>query len=137
MECEMRLLPGLPENMQNFASGEAKFCHPFGASSRKRASRSRGSGVALKPVRVLCVVCGLKSRAGILPAHLNGLRRLFPPCPDRLEALFYIISVNQRSLVVKNLCGSLRSQRLCVEGVSVCLRPRCVFALIIVAAEAQ
>jgi hypothetical protein len=38
--------------MQNFASGEAKFCHPFGASSRKRASRAV-SGVALKPVRVV------------------------------------------------------------------------------------
>ena len=25
---------GSPEDMQNFASGEAKFCHPFGASSR-------------------------------------------------------------------------------------------------------
>jgi hypothetical protein len=93
----MRLLPGLLEDMQNFASGEAKFRHPFGASSRKRASRSRVSGVALKPIRVLRVVRGLKSRAGILPAHWNGLRRLFPHRPDRLEALSYIISVHLRS----------------------------------------
>jgi hypothetical protein len=35
----------------------------------------------------------------------------------------------------ENLCGSLRSQRLCVEGVSFCLRPNCAFALIIVSAE--
>ena len=53
VECKMRLLPGLPEAMQTFASGEAKVSHPFGASSRKRASRSHVSGVALKPVRVV------------------------------------------------------------------------------------
>jgi len=59
---------------------------------------------------------GWKSRAGILPARWNSLRRLFPPCPDRLEALSYVISVHQRSSAVKNLCDPLRSRRLCVEN---------------------
>jgi hypothetical protein len=49
--------------MQNFASGEAKFRHPFGASSRKRASHSRASGIALKPVRVVRIFRGFRLRS--------------------------------------------------------------------------
>jgi len=65
--------------MQNFASPEAKFCNLFFKPQTRFPLAP--AELRLKPVRVFGMVRGLKSRAGILPAHWNGLRRVISPLP--------------------------------------------------------
>jgi hypothetical protein len=64
--------------MQTFDAGASKVRHPFEILC----------SFALKPVRI---VRGWKSRAGILPL-MERLAPVISPCPDRLEALSYVIS---------------------------------------------
>ena len=109
---------GSPEDMQNFASPEAKYCNLFFTPQTRFPLAP--AELRLKPVRVFGMVRGLKSRAGILPAHWNGLRRVISPLPRQAGSavLPFVCFV---CFAVKKLCGfaalrlPLACQRSCVE----------------------